>query len=111
MISEIQVLYNVITNLIFYLNSCFYGLQIHCFASFVFLICSFPIVAQINFAKLSQAMGFQRSPSSKQKVKPISKENNDESGGDHSINARTTSNPPDSDTSDASYNSWMVGFH
>ncbi|KDO56084.1 hypothetical protein CISIN_1g036329mg, partial [Citrus sinensis] len=63
---------------------------------------------QRNFAKLSQAMGFQRSPSSKQKVKPISKENNDENGGDHSINARTTSNPPDSDTSDASYNSWMV---
>lgn len=56
-------------------------------------------------------MGFQRSPSSKQKVKPISKENNDENGGDHSINARTTSNPPDSVTSDASYNSWMVGFH
>ncbi|GAY45537.1 hypothetical protein CUMW_090210 [Citrus unshiu] len=62
----------------------------------------------INFAKLSQAMGFQRSPSSKQKVKPISKENNDENGGDHSINERTTSNPPDSVTSDASYNSWMM---
>ncbi|KAH9677280.1 putative trehalose-phosphate phosphatase 4 [Citrus sinensis] len=41
-------------------------------------------------------------------IQPISKENNDENGGDHSINARTTSNPPDSDTSDASYNSWMV---
>ncbi|KAL9409851.1 hypothetical protein AB3S75_048138 [Citrus x aurantiifolia] len=63
---------------------------------------------QRNFAKLSQAMGFQRSPSSKQKVKPISKENNDENGGDHSINARTTSDPPDSVSSDASYNSWMV---
>ncbi|KAJ4705872.1 Trehalose 6-phosphate phosphatase [Melia azedarach] len=65
-----------------------------------------------HLAKLKEAMGFQRSHSSKQKVKSISKlKNNDENGGDihGSINAKTTSDPPVSFiTSDPSYQTWMI---
>lgn len=83
------------------------------FLRYLYISCS--QIIKRHLAKLKEAMGFQRSHSSKQKLKSISKlKNNDENGGDihGSINAKTTSDPPVSFvTSDPSYQTWMVGYH
>ncbi|KAJ0042206.1 hypothetical protein Pint_17658 [Pistacia integerrima] len=59
------------------------------------------MISEIQIFKILQAMGLQRSHSSKRKLQPISKAKNDENGSDHSLV------PPDSIISDIeSYTPW-----
>ncbi|GAV66219.1 Trehalose_PPase domain-containing protein [Cephalotus follicularis] len=55
-----------------------------------------------HLSKLNQTMGFQRTHSNKQKGQHIPKATNDEDGAPH--------DPSTNESSDASYNSWMVDY-